>query len=76
MASSSIKKQVANYLPLLSEQQQVLVLDMIKGFLNVDKDSGRVTRKQYNKEVDTAANRVEEGNAVSHDVAKKELAKW
>jgi len=74
MTATAIKKQVDNYLPLLSEKQQTLVLDMIKGLLNVDKDSKRISRKQYNKELNEAVGRIEKGNSVSHKDAFKELS--
>jgi predicted transcriptional regulator len=47
---------------------------MAKSFLNVDQDAKRITRKQYNKEITEAVDRVEEGNFVTHDDALKELS--
>lgn len=76
MTATAIKKQVDNYLPLLSSKQQTLVLEMIKTLLNVDKDVKRITRKQYNKEINDAVARIEKGNSVSHNDALKELSKW
>lgn len=76
MTTAAIKKQVDSYLPLLSEKQQTLVLEMIKGLLNVEKDSKRVTRKQYNKEISQAISRIEKGESVSQKDALKELSKW
>ncbi len=76
MTTAAIKKQVDSYLPLLSEKQQTLVLEMIKGLLNVDKDSKRVTRKQYNKEISEAISRIEKGESVSQKDALQELSKW
>jgi hypothetical protein len=76
MTATAIKKQVDNYLPLLTSKQQVLVLEMIKSMLNVDKDVKRITRKQYNKEINDAVTRIEKGNSVSHKAALKELTKW
>ncbi len=76
MTTAAIKKQVDNYLPLLSTKQQTLVLEMIKGFLNVDSDTKRISRKQYNKEITNAVTRIEKGNVVSHKNALKELSKW
>ncbi|HEY1038253.1 MAG TPA: hypothetical protein VGF30_02560 [Bacteroidia bacterium] len=49
---------------------------MIKNFLNVDKDPKRISRKQYNKEINDAVTRIEKGNFVSHKDALKELSKW
>jgi len=76
MTAIAIKKQVDNYLPLLSAKQQALVLEMIKSLLNVDNDTKRITRKQYNKEINDAVARVEKGNSVTHKDALKELSKW
>jgi hypothetical protein len=76
MTSTTIKRQVDNYLPLLSNKQQTLVLEMIKSLLNFDEGVKRISRKQYNKEVDAAVARMDKGNYVSHKDALKELSKW
>jgi hypothetical protein len=76
MSAKAIKTQVEQYLPLLSAKQQTLVLEMIKSFLNVDSDTKRITRKQYNQELNDVVEQIEKGNAVSHTVAEKELSKW
>lgn len=76
MTATAIRRQVENYLPLLSNKQQTLVLEMIKSLLNVDKDVKRISRKQYNKELNTAASRMEKGASVSHKEALKALSKW
>ena len=75
MTSTAIKKQVDSYLPLLTSKQQNLVLEMIKTFLNVDSDTRRITKKQYNKEINDAVTRIEKGESVSHNDALKELSK-
>jgi len=76
MTSTAIKKQVDSYLPLLTSKQQNLVLEMIKTFLNVDSDTKRISKKQYNKEINDAVTRIEKGESVSHVDALKELSKW
>jgi len=76
MTSTAIKKQVDSYLPLLTSKQQNLVLEMIKTFLNVDSDTKRITKKQYNKEINDAVTRIEKGESVSHNDALKELSNW
>lgn len=75
MTSTTIKKQFDGYLPLLSNKQQALVLEMVKSFLNIDNDTKRITRKQYNKELDEAVARIENGNFVTHEDALRELSK-
>ena len=75
MTTNTIKKQFDGYLPLLSKQQQTLLLEMVKSFLNIDKDAKRITRKQYNKEITEAVARIDEGNFVTHEDALRELSK-
>lgn len=76
MTATAIKKQVDNYLQLLTSKQQTLVLEMIKNFLNVDSDTKRITRKQYNKEINEAVARIESGKVISNKDAIKALSKW
>lgn len=76
MNASAIKTQVEHYLPLLSAKQQALVLEMIKSLLNVDADTKRISRKQYNQELNDAVKRIENGKAISHKEAENELSKW
>lgn len=76
MTAAAIKKQIDGYLPLLSNKQQTLLLEMIKSFLNVDKETKRISKKQYNKELNDAVARIEKGNFVSHKDALKELSEW
>ena len=66
MTAIAIRKQFNDYLPLLSVKQQILLLEMVKNFLNVDKETKRITRKQYNKEINEAVAWIEKGNFVSH----------
>jgi hypothetical protein len=76
MTATKIKKQVDDFLPMLTAKQQVLVLEMIKSLLNVDNDSKRISRRQYNKELDAAVERIEKGRSISHKEAVKEIEKW
>jgi hypothetical protein len=75
MTATAIKKQVDDYLPMLSLKQQTLVLEMIKSFLNVDTDSKRISKEQYNTELEEAVTRIEQGTSVSHDDVVKETSK-
>jgi len=75
MTSKALKKQFDEYLPLLSDKQQALILELVKSFLNIDTDNNRISRKKYNKEIDEAVDRVEDGNFVTQEETKKELSK-
>ena len=48
---------------------------MVKSFLNINKDGKRITRKQYNQEINEAVARIENGYFVTHEDALKELSK-
>ncbi|HLN72398.1 MAG: hypothetical protein ACM3O8_13825 [Methylococcaceae bacterium] len=74
MASTTIKKQLDEYLPLLSNKQQALLLEVVKSFLNIDNDVKRITRKQYNKDLDNAVERIEKGNFIAHEDVVKQLS--
>ncbi|CAN5739113.1 hypothetical protein BH11BAC7_BH11BAC7_09940 [soil metagenome] len=76
MTTAAIKKQLDNYLPLLTIKQQELLLEMVKSLLNVDNDTKRISKKQYNKEINDAVTQIEKGNFVTHKDAIKELSKW
>ncbi len=76
MSSLALKKQFDSYLPLLSSKQQNLVLEMVKSFLNVDSDEKRISKKQYNKELEDAIARIEKGEFLSHEEALLALSKW
>jgi len=76
MTTNTIKKQFDDYLPLLSDKQQTFLLEMVKSFLNVDKEVKHIDRKTYNKELTEAIARIEEGNFVTEEEALKELSKW
>jgi hypothetical protein len=76
MPTTTIKKQLDTYLPLLTENQQSLLLEMVKNFLNMDTNTKRISKKQYNKELEEAVTRIESGEFVTHEEAMAELAKW
>lgn len=76
MNTAAFKKEVDTYLPLLSEKQQVLVLEMIKGLLQLDSDAQRISKEQYNQEILEAVARIESGDFVNHQEALKRLSKW
>jgi hypothetical protein len=73
MTAASIRKQVDDYLPLLTAKQQVLILEMMKSMLNLDTGAEQISRKQYNDELNVAAARVNEGDLISHEESLKKL---
>jgi len=69
MTSSALRKEVEDYLPLLSDRQQKLVLEMIKNFLNLDENTKRISKKQYNEEIAAAVESIKNGTFITHEEA-------
>lgn len=76
MKAAAIKKELNSYLPLLSEQQQGLLLDMVKNILNIDTSNQRISVKQYNKEIAKAEKQIIKGEYTSQQDLEKEIKKW
>jgi len=69
MTSSALRKEVEDYLPLLPDRQQKLVLEMIKNFLNLDENTKRISKKQYNEEIAAAVESIKNGTFITHEEA-------
>ncbi|CAN5329663.1 hypothetical protein BH10BAC1_BH10BAC1_07140 [soil metagenome] len=76
MTTTQVKKELSTYLPLLTERQQEILLDMVKNLLNIDKKEKRITIDQYNKEIDAAMQQITEGKTESHSTVVKNSKKW
>jgi hypothetical protein len=76
MATTQVKKQLETYLPLLSERQQELLLDMVMNLLQIDKKEKRISVEEYNKELEISIKQVEEGKTLSHAEVLKSSKKW
>jgi hypothetical protein len=76
MTTSSLKKQLDTYMPLLNLKEQEIVFNMVKRILNVDETEKRITIKQYNKELKAAESRIAKGEFVSHNDVLKSIGKW
>ncbi len=76
MTKTAIKKQLEGYLPLLTNKQQELLLDMVKNILHIDPSDQRISVKQYNKEILEAEKQIAKGNYTSQEDLEKESEKW
>ena len=76
MTATQVKKELAAYMPLLSERQQEILLDMVKNLLHIDKKEKRISVKEYNKEIDEAVRQVREGNYTTHGEVLNKSKKW
>lgn len=76
MSSTQVKKELSTYLPLLSDRQQEILLDMVKNILHIDKKEKHITIEQYNKELDIAMKQIDRGNFSTQADVVKESEKW
>ena len=76
MSSSTIKRELNAYLPLLSTKQQELLLEMVKNILQVEPIEKRISVKQYNEELAASIKQAKERKTVSHAQLLKEMKKW
>jgi DNA-directed RNA polymerase specialized sigma subunit len=76
MKSVAIEKELSTYLPLLSKQQQSLVLEMVKSILHIDNKEKRISIEQYNIEIDAALKEIKAGKGISHSDVVKQSKKW
>ena len=72
----AVKKELSDYLPLLSARQQLLVLDIVKNILHIDTHEKRISVEQYNKEIEAALKEVKKGKSISHEEVLSQSAKW
>ena len=72
----SVRKELNTYLPLLSTNQQELVLAMVKSFLHVDSNEQRISIEQYNAEIEFALSEVKKGKSISHKDVVNQSKKW
>lgn len=76
MAATQVKKELNAYLPLLSDRQQEILLDMVKNLLHIDTKEKRISIEQYNNELDKAMKQVDQGKFVTHESVSKASEKW
>ena len=76
MASTQVKKQLDTYLPLLSDRQQEILLDMVKNLLNIDAKEQRISIDTYNKELVAAEKQIAEKKTMSHATVVKQSKTW
>jgi hypothetical protein len=76
MTKTAIKKQLDSYLPLLTNKQQELLLEMVKNILHIDSSDQRISVKQYNKEILEAEKQIAKGQFTSQEDLEKESEKW
>ena len=77
MTEQSLNKEISTYIGLLSPTQKSSLLSFIKSFFSTEeKTTKRISKKQYNKEIDAAVKRIANGQFLTQEEAEKEMDKW
>lgn len=76
MTTLALKKELNTYLPLLTNKQQELLLEMVKSILHVEPSDQRISIKQYNKEIALAEKQIAIGEFTAQEALEKEAKKW
>jgi hypothetical protein len=66
MSAAQINEELSTYLPLLSNSQKKLLLDVVKNILNVEPTSKNICVDTYNSELEHSSKQIEEGKFISH----------
>ncbi|MEO6845235.1 MAG: hypothetical protein ABI184_08680 [Ginsengibacter sp.] len=77
MAVSPIDKELIKHFIKLTEPQKESLLQMIKSFAMPDRETREpVSLEEYNKELDDAMERINEGNFTTFEELQKEMQSW
>ena len=77
MTVSSIDKELIRYFVQLSESQKKSLLQMIKAFIKSDEEhESPISVEQYNRELDEAMIRINEGNFTTLEGLQKEMQEF
>ncbi|MEO8852804.1 MAG: hypothetical protein ABI359_03440 [Ginsengibacter sp.] len=72
-----LDKELIQYFTKLDEPQKKSLLEMIKSFLKTPGDTlNPVTVEHYNKELDEAMQRMNDGEFTTLDELEKEMQSW
>ncbi len=77
MTNAVLDTEINKYLPLLGNEEKMSLLTVIRSFLNLRKESpANINIEQYNKEIDEATARMDQGHFISHEDLEKEMESW
>jgi hypothetical protein len=76
MTAVALRRQLDIYLPLLTNQQQELLLSMVKNILQVEPKEKRISIAKYNEELEASIKQAKAGKTIKHKDLLKEIEKW
>lgn len=75
--ASVLDKEMSSYFTQLNEEEKKSVVQMLKTFLKGRQTNPeRISIEQYNKELDEAMRRIDEGKFTTIDDLEKEIQEW
>ena len=77
MITGGIDTEIQKYLPLLGNEEKQSLLSVIKSFLHLRKEEiGPNNLERYNKDIDEAMARIDNGEYTTHEDVEKEMETW
>jgi len=70
----SVDQEIEKHLPLLSNEEKQALLSVIKSFLAQQKKSKLV--EEYNRDIDDAMTRIDNGEFTTFEDVEKEMESW
>jgi hypothetical protein len=74
--SQAIDKELQAYITMLNLSQKKSLLGVIKSFLKPAEAIDRISREQYNRELQEAESRIDAGHFITQDDVEKDAATW
>jgi hypothetical protein len=69
--------EINKYLPLLGNEEKMTLLSVIKSFLNLKKENEvNINIEQYNKDINEAMARIDNGHFTTQEDVEKETESW
>jgi hypothetical protein len=72
----SIDKQITNALPFLNTKEKEHILGFIQSYLNQNGQTQRISKEQYNRDIETSEQEYEAGKYITHNEFLKEIEQW
>jgi hypothetical protein len=76
MGALPLDSEFMEYWLKLSMPEKESLLTVAKHFVELKEDAGQISVEQYNKEIEEAMTRMDNGEFYTHDQAVKKSEKW
>lgn len=76
MTSPSLDSEFKKYWSRLTPVQKESLLNVVKNFVGLNEKADDVNLEQYNREIDDAMKRMDEGKFITQEEVEKEAEQW